>query len=206
MSAIPGFLFSLAHIITGHDLLFDPGLQFRPTSGRKKRELTEKYWEAVRIEVETGCACTSFDERGRRLPCVCGSSGSGSSRPAHPSRIPALVNELCEVLHSVVHTATADAALIAQELRHGVFDSRGVFKTLGAVLKQHCAPMRDRAVEMMVAVAARPGGGVRAVRMCLEILELMKLVRRMFYLADLSLTRCTGYREPPTPGVEALSL
>ncbi|KAG8735296.1 hypothetical protein FRC12_018147 [Ceratobasidium sp. 428] len=35
--------------------------------------------------------------------------------------------------------------------------------------------MRDRAVEMMVTVAARPGGGVRAVRMCLEILELMKL-------------------------------
>ncbi|KAF8606939.1 Tcp11-domain-containing protein [Ceratobasidium sp. AG-I] len=158
-----------------HDLLFDPGLQFRPTSGRKKRELTEKYWEAVRIEIESGCTCTSFDERGRRLPCVCGSSGSGSSRPAHPSRIPALVTELCEVLQSVVHTATADAALIAQELRHGVFDSRGVFKTLGAVLKQHCAPMRDRAVETMVGVAARPGGGVRAVRMCLEILELMKL-------------------------------
>ncbi|KAG9103836.1 hypothetical protein FRC06_007648 [Ceratobasidium sp. 370] len=158
-----------------HDLLFDPGLQFRPTSGRKKRELTEKYWQAVQIEVDTGCACTSFDDRGRRLPCVCRSSASSSSRPPLPSRIPPLVNELCQVLHSVVHTATADAALIAQELRHGVFDSRGVFRTLGAVLKQHCAPMRDRAVEMMVSVAARPGGGVRAVRMCLEILELMKL-------------------------------
>ncbi|KAG9127109.1 hypothetical protein FRC07_000613, partial [Ceratobasidium sp. 392] len=156
-----------------HDLLFDPGLQFRPTSGRKKRELTEKYWQAVQIEVDTGCACTSFDERGRRLPCVC-RTASSSSRPL-PSRIPPLVNELCQVLHSVVHSATADAALIAQELRHGVFDSRGVFRTLGAVLKQHCAPMRDRAVEMMVSVAARPGGGVRAVRMCLEILELMKL-------------------------------
>ncbi|KAG8700200.1 hypothetical protein FRC08_004841 [Ceratobasidium sp. 394] len=158
-----------------HDLLFDPGLQFRPTSGRKKRELTEKYWQAVQIEVDTGCACTSFDDRGRRLPCVCRSSASSSSRPPLPSRIPPLVNELCQVLHSVVHSATADAALIAQELRHGVFDSRGVFRTLGAVLKQHCAPMRDRAVEMMVSVAARPGGGVRAVRMCLEILELMKL-------------------------------
>ncbi|QRV92377.1 SOK1 kinase [Ceratobasidium sp. AG-Ba] len=158
-----------------HDLLFDPGLQFRPTSGRKKRDLTEKYWQAVQIEVETGCVCTSFDERGRRLPCVCRSSASSSSRPPLPSRIPPLVNELCQVLHSVVHSASADAALIAQELRHGVFDSRGVFRTLGTVLKQHCAPMRDRAVEMMVTVAAKPGGGVRAVRMCLEILELMKL-------------------------------
>ncbi|CAE6440130.1 unnamed protein product [Rhizoctonia solani] len=159
-----------------HDLLFDPGLQFRPTSGRKKRELTDKYWQAVQIEVDTGCACTSFDERGRRLPCVCGAllSRPTSSRTL-PSRIPPLVNELCHVLQSVVHSASADPTLIAQELRHGVFDSRGVFKNLGAVLKQHCAPMRDRAVEMMVAVAGRPGGGVRAVRMCFEILELMKL-------------------------------
>ncbi|CAE6445366.1 unnamed protein product [Rhizoctonia solani] len=159
-----------------HDLLFDPGLQFRPTSGRKKRDLTDKYWQAVQIEVDTGCACTSFDERGRRLPCVCGAllSRATSSRTL-PSRIPPLVNELCHVLQSVVHSASADPTLIAQELRHGVFDSRGVFKNLGAVLKQHCAPMRDRAVEMMVAVAARPGGGVRAVRMCFEILELMKL-------------------------------
>ncbi|GAB1520819.1 Protein SOSEKI 1 [Rhizoctonia solani] len=159
-----------------HDLLFDPGLQFRPTSGRKKRDLTDKYWQAVQIEVETGCACTSFDERGRRLPCVCGAllSRPTSSRTL-PSRIPPLVNELCAVLQSVVHSASADPALIAQELRHGVFDSRGVFKNLGSVLKQHCAPMRDRAVEMMVAVASRPGGGVRAVRMCFEILELMKL-------------------------------
>ncbi|CAE6412517.1 hypothetical protein ACGC1H_005467 [Rhizoctonia solani] len=159
-----------------HDLLFDPGLQFRPTSGRKKRDLTDKYWQAVQIEVETGCACTSFDERGRRLPCVCGAllSRPTSSRTL-PSRIPPLVSELCHVLQSVVHSASADPTLIAQELRHGVFDSRGVFKNLGSVLKQHCAPMRDRAVEMMVAVAARPGGGVRAVRMCFEILELMKL-------------------------------
>ncbi|CAE6461353.1 unnamed protein product [Rhizoctonia solani] len=159
-----------------HDLLFDPGLQFRPTSGRKKRDLTDKYWQAVQIEVETGCACTSFDERGRRLPCVCGAllSRATSSRTL-PSRIPPLVSELCHVLQSVVHSASADPTLIAQELRHGVFDSHGVFKNLGSVLKQHCAPMRDRAVEMMVAVAARPGGGVRAVRMCFEILELMKL-------------------------------
>ncbi|EUC60240.1 T-complex protein [Rhizoctonia solani AG-3 Rhs1AP] len=159
-----------------HDLLFDPGLQFRPTSGRKKRDLTDKYWQAVQIEVETGCACTSFDDRGRRLPCVCGAllSRPTSSRTL-PSRIPPLVSELCHVLQSVVHSASADPTLIAQELRHGVFDSRGVFKNLGSVLKQHCAPMRDRAVEMMVAVAARPGGGVRAVRMCFEILELMKL-------------------------------
>ncbi|KAG8790878.1 hypothetical protein FRC12_010802 [Ceratobasidium sp. 428] len=48
--------------------------------------------------------------------------------------VPPLVNELCQVLHPVMHSATADAALIAQELRHGMFDSRSVSRTLGAVL------------------------------------------------------------------------
>ncbi|KAF8754960.1 T-complex protein 11 [Rhizoctonia solani] len=141
-----------------------------PHLAAKSGDLTDKYWQAVQIEVETGCACTSFDERGRRLPC------------------------------SVVHSASADPALIAQELRHGVFDSRGVFKNLGSVLKQHCAPMRDRAVEMMVAVASRPGGGVRAVRMCFEILELMKLVSCHLPL-DLARTHhsspISGYCKPP---------
>ena len=77
-----------------------------------------------------------------------------------------------------------DADLIEQEIRHGVFDPSGLFRTIGDVLKSHCAPMRDRAVEAMVEVAqsCAPGGNgsssdaVRAVRMCLDILELMKLV------------------------------
>ncbi|KAG8775299.1 hypothetical protein FRC12_001560 [Ceratobasidium sp. 428] len=174
------YVFSFcSHIPSSHDsgynFLFDPSLQFCPTSGRKKREFTKKHWQAVQIEVDTGCVCTSFDERGRRLPCVCQSSASSSSRPPSSSCIPPLVNKLCQVLHSVVHSATADAALIAQELRHDVFDSRGVFRTLGAVLKQNCAPMCDRVVKMVVTVAARHGGGVCAVRMSLEILKLMKL-------------------------------
>ncbi|KAG8794430.1 hypothetical protein FRC12_024582 [Ceratobasidium sp. 428] len=137
----------------GHDLLFNLASGFTPPSGCKKRELTAKCWQAVQIEINSGSVCTSFDECGRRLPC------------------------LCRVLHSVVHSATTDAALVAQELRHDIFDSRSVFRTLGAVLKQRCASMRNCAVEIMVSVAARPGGGVCAVRMCLEILKLMKLVR-----------------------------
>lgn len=77
-----------------------------------------------------------------------------------------------------------DPELIEQEMKHDVFDPSGLFQTIGQVLKSHCAPMRDRAVEAMVDIAqtCAPGGSgtkvdaVRAIRMCLEILELMKLV------------------------------
>jgi hypothetical protein len=61
----------VAQIIAGHDLLFDSGLQFRPTSGRRKRELSDKYWNAVAQELENGCTCVSFDMQGKPNDCVC---------------------------------------------------------------------------------------------------------------------------------------
>lgn len=78
-----------------------------------------------------------------------------------------------------------DPALIEQELRHQVFDPSGLFHAVGVTLKAHCAPMRDQTVEAMVqaAEACAPNGqgtkadAVKAVRMCMDILELMKLVR-----------------------------
>ncbi|KAF9013512.1 T-complex protein 11-domain-containing protein [Cyathus striatus] len=76
-----------------------------------------------------------------------------------------------------------DPALIEQELEHNLFDPSGLFRTIGVTLKKHCAPMRDSAVETMVSAAqsCAPGGpgtkadAVKAVRLCMEILELMKL-------------------------------
>jgi hypothetical protein len=81
-----------------------------------------------------------------------------------------------------------DPALIEQELKHEVFDPSGLFYDIGTTLQGHCAPMRDRAVENMVqaAQACAPGGtgtkedAVKAVRTCMEILELMKLVREQY--------------------------
>ncbi|KAG5352922.1 hypothetical protein C0989_012159 [Termitomyces sp. Mn162] len=76
-----------------------------------------------------------------------------------------------------------DPVLIEQELKHELFDPSGLFSAIGTILKGHCAPMRDRSVEAIVQVAqtCAPGAtgkkrdAVMAVRMCLEILELMKL-------------------------------
>ncbi|KAG6918756.1 hypothetical protein DXG01_011947 [Tephrocybe rancida] len=210
-----------------HDLLFDPGLQFRPTCSRRKRGMAERYWAAIIQEVETGCTCVSFDSRGKPHAVVCAcvqvpqppsqpvvaySSGLNVITLRMPSRIRSLLSEFLEVLLLVIqplssvsgmyvnpntlksqmqeHTAQAayvrsifDPVLIEQELKHELFDPSGLFSAIGAILKGHCAPMRDRAVEAMVqaARACAPGGtgrkrdAVAAVRMCLEILELMKL-------------------------------
>lgn len=88
------------------------------------------------------------------------------------------------------HTAQAayirsifDPVLIEQELKRGLFDPSGLFRAIGTTLKGHCAPMRDSAVESMVQAAhtcfenGNSGtNAVKALRMCMEILELMKLV------------------------------
>ncbi|KZP33597.1 Tcp11-domain-containing protein [Athelia psychrophila] len=209
-----------------HDLLFDSGLQFRPTSGRRKRELSERYWNAVTRELETGCTCVSFDMGGKPASCVC-VCRRVTPIPSHPvvalsttrriltlrmpSRIRPLLVEFLDLLVCVIqplsgisgyvssatlqsqmqqHAAQTcrlrsifDPDLIEQEIKHGVFDPSGLFEEIGEVLKAHCAPMRDQAVETMVAVAqsCAPGGdgtkhdAIRAIRLCLDILEHMKL-------------------------------
>ncbi|OBZ71625.1 Protein SOK1 [Grifola frondosa] len=215
-----------------HDLLFDSGLQFRPTSSRRKRDLADNYWLAIVRELECGCTCTTLDTSGRprERRCICSALPMPIGRPilafSQPdslvtvraaSRIRPLLRELLEVLVSIIQPppalgkpaglyiqpafehphpqfqqnlthvaqlrAVLDADLIQQEIAHGLFDPSGVFQTIGDVIRCHCAPMRDHAVDQMVALAhsCAPGGkgtkvdAVRAIRMCFEIMELMKL-------------------------------
>ncbi|KAI0720506.1 T-complex protein 11-domain-containing protein [Cerioporus squamosus] len=213
-----------------HDLLFDSGLQFRPTSSRRKRDLADNYWLAIVRELECGCTCTTLDANGRLAErrCACGVLQLPTERPMlafstgnmltvrTPSRIRPLLHELLEVLVSIIqplqqpstrppellfppppqhpqfqqniaHVALLrqllDPELIQQEIDHGLFDPSGVFQAIGDIIRCHCAPMRDAAVDQMVALArsCAPGGAgtkldaVRAIRMCFEIMELMKL-------------------------------
>ncbi|KDQ62422.1 hypothetical protein JAAARDRAFT_30329 [Jaapia argillacea MUCL 33604] len=213
-----------------HDLMFDPNLQFRPTSGRRKREIYETYWRAVLKELETGCTCVTFDFDSNPRECICQCHGSPlpASSPGWlvalypqsamtlrmPSRIRPLLEELLEVIITVTQPTLPtqpsglyvptkavqaqarqhatqeetlrrafDLDLIEQELKHKVFDPSGLFRVVGDILKVHCAPMRDRHVDAMVSLAqtCAPGGigtkadAVKAIRMCFEVLELMKL-------------------------------
>ncbi|OSX59836.1 hypothetical protein POSPLADRAFT_1092821, partial [Postia placenta MAD-698-R-SB12] len=210
-----------------HDLLFDSGLQFRPTSSRRKRDLADNYWLAIIRELECGCTCFTVDAHGRPSDriCICQThqmppGGAVYARTADnrttvrvASRIRPLLLELLEVLVSIIqpvmskstglymqptslhpqfqqnvtHVAllrsVLDADLIQQEMEHGLFDPSGVFQTIGDIIRCHCAPMRDHAVDQMVSLAksCAPGGNgskvdaVRAIRLCFEIMELMKL-------------------------------
>ncbi|KAF9517278.1 hypothetical protein BS47DRAFT_1326655 [Hydnum rufescens UP504] len=112
----------LGNVQLRHDLLFDSGLQFRPTTCRRKRQAADRYWLAIRRELESGCTCTTFDMDDRVLECVCHtpqhpqrghsvrtrwptadhSKGSSLTNNLLPSRIPALITELREVMLSVM--------------------------------------------------------------------------------------------------------
>ncbi|KAI0785270.1 T-complex protein 11-domain-containing protein [Abortiporus biennis] len=212
-----------------HDLLFDSGLQFRPTSSRRKRDMADNYWLAIVRELDTACTCVTLDAHGRLQEriCICNSvpmptvksirasSPSGNFMTVRtPSRLKPLLSELLEVLISIIQPVATrsssglclhpgllqphyhqnsthishlrsilDADLILQQIEHNLFNPAGVFEEIGRVIRCYCAPMRDAAVDQMVKLAqsCMPGGtgtkadAVRAIRMCFEIMELMKL-------------------------------
>ncbi|KAF9779614.1 T-complex protein 11-domain-containing protein [Thelephora terrestris] len=210
-----------------HDLLFDSGLQFRPTSSRRKRYQAELYWSAIARELECHCTCITWDENGRVLAepvCICGDFHSPSTHNAAvilpnfrgktlrtASRIRNLFSELLEVLLSIIQPLPSamfnptpapttfqpapekfatqgdhirsllDPELIQQEIYHGVWDASGLFRLLGETLKCHCAPMRDHNVEAMIQTAQSCVDGrniaslTKAIRMCFDVLEFMKL-------------------------------
>jgi hypothetical protein len=108
--------------ITGHDLLFDSGLQFRPTAGWRKRDTAETYWAAVLRELECGCTCATFDYANRPVErlCACAQFPVARSRPVlavsnrcrrmtvrMPYRLPPLLAELLAILLSVIQPLPA---------------------------------------------------------------------------------------------------
>jgi hypothetical protein len=131
----------VAQIIAGHDLLFDSGLQFRPTSGRRKRELSDKYWDAVTQELENGCTCVSFDLQGKPNDCVC-VCRRVSPPPANPvlafstarrvltlrmpSRIRPLLSEFLDLLLLVIQPLSGISGYVSPN-------------TLQAQMQQHAA-------------------------------------------------------------------
>ena len=165
--------------------------------------------------IERRCICSAIPMPSDKLVRAHSPAGNFVTVRS-PSRLRPLLSELLEVLVSIIrpvvlrpqglclhpgllppqeqndsHVAylrsILDADLIQQELDHGVFDPSGVFKAIGDIMRCYCAPMRDQAVNQMVALAdsCSPGGSgskadaVRAIRLCFEILELMKLVRKL---------------------------
>lgn len=69
-----------------------------------------------------------------------------------------------------------DPVALERQFLHGLVDVAALAHFLGRTLKTHCAPMRDELVDEMIRTC-ETHGVAQGVRMCFEILELMKLVR-----------------------------
>lgn len=97
-----------------------------------------------------------------------------------------------------------DPELIQQEIYHGVWDLSGLFQVIGDTLKCHCAPMRDRNVEAMIqtaqsCVSTKDGASLaKAIRMCFDVLELMKLVSLPSSISSIHIKVDVGHRQPST--------
>ncbi|MBW0504284.1 hypothetical protein O181_043999 [Austropuccinia psidii MF-1] len=187
-----------------HDIVFDDVLRFRPNldgdRGERKRLIADRYWLAIGQELEKNCRCTAFLHRSpdryhhdsssfelrKILPCVCsgGLTYEGKIKkigtiPLNkiPSRIPGLVEELRNILLSLVAprspalcqnnnissttsstsaheliNSTFDPNQICQQLECRTLDLPDLANFLGLVLKGHCAPMRDSIVEGMISL------------------------------------------------------
>ncbi|KIJ47768.1 hypothetical protein M422DRAFT_248332, partial [Sphaerobolus stellatus SS14] len=55
-----------------HDLLFDPNLQFRPSTSHRKELAADRFWFALARELDTGCVCTAWDINTGTLRAHCG--------------------------------------------------------------------------------------------------------------------------------------
>lgn len=171
----------LGHVIKNpklrHDINFDPYLHFRPNNdtirGERKRRQTEAYWAALEQDLER---CATFDRR------------SPSEAPEIPPRLRRLLNEIANILRTLVPERdkeaiedTLDLTLLSQQITRSSLDYARLAGWLAGVLKTHCAPMRDNWVDEMVVQfrrAAHDGDQstlVHGIRTLFGILEAMKL-------------------------------
>ncbi|KAJ1566739.1 hypothetical protein HK405_008609 [Cladochytrium tenue] len=149
----------LSSVQLRHDLFFDPNLQFKPNTdgerGDQRRQKTTSYWGQVESEAQLGVTY----------------------------RLPLLLFELrCIILELLPYSeavkeeleANLDIRHIAQQIKHNVLNASALIKYLSGLLKANCAPARDALVDSMLA-SAESGKFVESLRICFELMELMKL-------------------------------
>jgi len=147
-----------------HDLYFDPNLQFKPNvegdRGIQKAAKMSEFWKEVQEEVEQG----------------------------HTYRIPLLIHEIRQIMIELIPNIddarenierNIDIKLIAQQVEHKVLNAGKLIKFIAEILKANCAPVRDEIVDRMV-FESENGYFIAALRICFELLELMKLVKIWF--------------------------
>lgn len=86
-----------------------------------------------------------------------------------------------------------DPFYMEEQSENGEMDLGFLAKQLGSILKSHCAPVRDRLVDVLVAKLEDQGNAmsvVEGLRLAFEILELMKMVSLVLF-CRLRCRRCS---------------
>lgn len=171
------------------DANFDRDLHFKPDlqgeKGERKRKEAHDYWEAMADEIAIYAFGAAQETNGTDNVGI----SDNLSRTFEP-RLPAMFETLQDVLKTLVperdHPAVVqnlEVTLLMQQIQKGVLDMVGVASWLAALLKTHCAPMRDEWADKMVK-QIRSGSEsqnshqiVEGLKTLFAILEAMKLVR-----------------------------
>ena len=167
------------------DANFDRDLHFKPDldgeKGTRKRKDATAYWDSMATEIAIYAyhAANPDEEQSR----------GGSQRTFEP-RLPTMFETLQEVIKTLVperdHPSVMqnlEVPLLMQQIRKGVLDMVALATWMAALLKTHCAPMRDEWADRMAEQITQgsqsqdPKEIVNGLSTLFAILEAMKLVR-----------------------------
>ncbi|KAJ5133881.1 hypothetical protein N7448_001099 [Penicillium atrosanguineum] len=167
------------------DANFDRDLHFKPDldgeKGKRKRKEAADYWDSIASEIAIYAFIASqLDGQGE--------TSRGSSRRTFDPRLPAMFETLQEVIKTLVperdHPSVMqnlEVPLLMQQIRKGVLDMVALATWMAALLKTHCAPMRDEWADRMVEQVTEgsqsqdPKEIVNGLQTLFAILEAMKL-------------------------------
>ena len=171
------------------DANFDRDLHFKPDldgdKGKRKRREATDYWDALATEISIYAVCAAAG----------GTEAVVEEQQRFEPRLPLMFETLQDILKTLVperdHPSVMqnlEVPLLMQQIRKGVLDMVGLATWLAALLKTHCAPMRDEWADSMVkqigvALQSQDSRGVvDGLRTLFAILEAMKLVKPLpFY-------------------------
>lgn len=199
------------------DANFDRDLHFKPDldgeKGRRKRKEAADYWDSMATEIAVyafRAACPDSDTESQST--TSNESNSDSPRTFEP-RLPSMFETLQEVIKTLVperdHPSVSqnlEVPLLMQQIRKGVLDMVALANWMAALLKTHCAPMRDDWADRMVEQIAQgsqsqePKEVVNGLQTLFAILEAMKLVSNIIQLLKipkLTFFSREGCRQPP---------
>lgn len=178
------------------DANFDRDLHFKPDlggeKGQQKRREAMQYWEALALEISIYAFCALQQDHG-------GCTDQNSKEASFYPRLPGMLQSLQDILKTLVSerdhesiVQNLDVPLMMQQIRKGVLDLVALTHWLAALLKTHCAPMRDewadRVVEQVTLGCANQDFRqiVSGLQTLFATLEAMKLVCNLtYYVVDI---------------------